>query len=55
MSAKPGKTKPRPLSRGQRKHVRRMKEEAKRAGIPYRPPFAIARPSAAPRKDEANT
>jgi hypothetical protein len=54
MSATPGKTKPRPLSRGQRKHVRRMKEEAKRTGAQYRPPFGVARPSAAPRKDEAD-
>ena len=54
MSAKPAKTKPRPLSRGQRTHVRRMKEEAKRTGIPYRPPFGPARPAAAARKDEAN-
>ena len=54
MSAKPGKTKSRPLSRGQRTHVRRMKEEAKRTGIPYRSPFGVARPAAGPRKDEAN-
>jgi hypothetical protein len=53
MSAKPSKTKPRPLSKGQRKHVRRMKEEAKRTGVPYRSPFGVARPAAAPRKDEA--
>jgi hypothetical protein len=54
MSAKPSKTKSRPLSRGQRKHVRRMKEEAKRTGIPYRSPFGAARPSGVPRKEEAN-
>jgi hypothetical protein len=53
MSATPGKTKPRPLSRGQRTHVRRVKEEARRTGSQYRPPFGAARPVAAPRKDEA--
>lgn len=53
MSAKPAKTKSRPLSRGQRKHVRRMKEEAKRTGVQYRSPFGVARTSAPPRKEEA--
>jgi hypothetical protein len=54
VSTKPSKTKTRPLSRGQRKHVRRMKEEAKRTGVQYRSPFGVARPSAAPRKEEAS-
>lgn len=34
MVTKTGKTKRKQLSRGQRKHVRRMKQEARRASIP---------------------
>jgi hypothetical protein len=34
MSTSTGKAKRKPTSRGQRKHVRRMKQEARKASIP---------------------
>ena len=34
MLPKRGKTKRKPTSRGQRKHVRRMKQEARRGNVP---------------------
>ena len=34
MVTKTGKTKPKRLSKGQRKHVRRMKQDARKTGIP---------------------
>ncbi len=37
MVTKTGKTEHRQLSRGQRKHVRRMKQEARRTSIPDNP------------------
>ncbi len=52
MAAKPGKPKARKLSRGQRTHVRRVKEEARRNGSTYRAPFAFTRPSATSKKEE---
>ena len=55
MAAKQGKPKPRQLSRGQRKHVRRMKEDARRSGIAYKPPFGFTRPVGTSKKDEAAT
>jgi hypothetical protein len=53
MAAKPMKPKFKKLSRGQRTHVRRVKEEARRSGSVYRPPFAITRASATAKKDES--
>ena len=53
MATKTGKTKAKKLSRGQRTHVRRVKEEARRSGAAYRPPFGVTRAAATPRKDEA--
>ena len=37
MAAKTDKTKRKQLSRGERKHVRRMKQEARRTSIPDNP------------------
>jgi hypothetical protein len=37
MAAKKGKMKRKQLSRGERKHVRRMKQEARRTSIPDNP------------------
>jgi hypothetical protein len=37
MAAKTDKTKRKQLSRGERKHVRRMKQEARRTSIPENP------------------
>ena len=51
MATKASKTKPKQLSRGQRTHVRRMKEEARRSGTTYRPPFGLTRPGVAAKKD----
>ena len=53
MAAKKGKPKYKQLSRGQRTHVRRVKEEARRAGTLYRPPFGLVRSSATPKKEAA--
>lgn len=44
-------TKRKLLSRGQRTHVRRLKQEARRAGTAYRPPFGASRATALPKKD----
>jgi len=52
MAAASIKTKSRPLSKGQRRHVRKLKQESRQAGTAYRPPFSIARPSGTPRKDD---
>lgn len=53
MAEKAGKPKLKQLSRGQRTHVRRMKEEARRSGIAYKPPFGFTRAAVTPKKDEA--
>jgi hypothetical protein len=53
MKAKAGKPKFKNLSRGQRTHVRRVKEEARRSGSVYKPPFVRTRPGRAATKDEA--
>jgi hypothetical protein len=52
MATKRGRPKTKALSKGQRTHVRRVKQEARRAGTPYRPPFQYVRPAATPRDDE---
>jgi hypothetical protein len=51
MMAKGTKTKRKLLSRGQRKHVRRLRQEARRAGTVYRSPFGAARALAVPKKE----
>jgi hypothetical protein len=51
VATKTGTTKSKKLSRGQRTHVRRVKEEARRSGIAYRPPFGFARPAGTSKKD----
>ncbi|HEY5984563.1 MAG TPA: hypothetical protein VIU38_13950 [Anaerolineales bacterium] len=55
MSPTAGKPKSRKLSRGQRTHVRRAKEEARRSGIAYRPPFGVARPPGTIKKEAPPT
>jgi hypothetical protein len=55
MAAKQGKPRPKQLSRGQRKHVRRVKQEARHTGAPYRPPFGPTRPSGIAKKDAPPT
>ena len=50
MVTKTGKMKRKKLSRGQRKHVRRMKQEARRAGIPDNQIKNRVRTSEAPKK-----
>jgi hypothetical protein len=39
------------LSRGQRRHVRRLKQEARHAGTVYRSPFGATRAPSVPKKD----
>jgi hypothetical protein len=51
MMAKRTSTKRKLLSRGQRKHVRRLKQEARHAGTVYRSPFNAARAPVLPKKD----
>jgi hypothetical protein len=41
MLPKTGKTKRKPTSRGQRKHVRRMKQEARKGNIPDNKPKKV--------------
>jgi len=52
MSTKSAKAKTKGLSKGQRIHVRRVKQEARQAGTPYKPPFQYVRPAAAPQTNE---
>jgi hypothetical protein len=40
MANKTSKTKPKRLSKGQRTHVRRLKQAARKAGIVYRKPIS---------------
>jgi hypothetical protein len=51
MLNKTAKTGRKQLSRGQRTHVRRLKQEARHAGTVYRSPFGVTRVLAAPKKD----
>lgn len=51
MMAKSTRTKQQQLSRGQRRHVRRLKQEAHHAGTVYRSPFGAIRPQAIPKKE----
>ena len=51
MTAQTTKTQRKPSSRGQRKHVRRLKQEARRAGTVYRSPVGAARAPGVPKKD----
>jgi hypothetical protein len=52
MAKQTGKTKANKLSRGQRTHVRRVKEEARRSGTTYRSPFGVTRAAPTPKKGE---
>jgi hypothetical protein len=51
MTAKSTTTKQQQLSRGQRRHVRRLKQEAHHAGTAYRSPFGAIHTPALPKKD----
>jgi hypothetical protein len=51
MTAKSTTTKQQQLSRGQRRHVRRLKQEARHAGTVYRSPFGAIRAQAIPKKE----
>jgi hypothetical protein len=42
---KTSKTKPKRLPKGQRTHIRRLKQEARKAGMAYRPPSSVPRVS----------
>jgi hypothetical protein len=53
MTAKPAKPKFKKLSRGQRTHVRRVKEDARRSGSVYRAPFSVTRLIVPAKKDGA--
>ena len=51
MADKTGKTRPRRLAKGQRTHVRRLKQAARKAGVAYiRPPRALRSPGT-PKKE----
>jgi hypothetical protein len=45
MTDKTSKTKPKRLPRGQRAHIRRLKQEARKTGTVYRPPSSVPRVS----------
>ena len=51
MTAKNTKTKQQQLSRGQRTHVRRLKQEAHHAGTAYKSPFGPVRGSGTSKKE----
>ena len=51
MADKTGKTRPKRLAKGQRTHVRRLKQAARKAGVAYiRPPRALRSPGT-PKKE----
>ncbi|MFN2155599.1 MAG: hypothetical protein ACK2UX_10225 [Anaerolineae bacterium] len=52
MADKTGKTRPRRLPKGQRAHVRRLKQAARKAGIAYiRPASALRRTGPSTKED----
>ena len=51
MKAKSTTSKQQQLSRGQRRHVRKLKQEAHRAGTVYRSPFGANRPQGTLKKE----
>jgi hypothetical protein len=52
MTAKTGKTKRKRLSKGQRTHVRRLKQAARKAGTAYSQPTSVSRPSRVPKEED---
>ena len=52
MADKTSKTKPRRLPKGHRKHVRRLKQAARKAGIAYVGPIRALHTSRGPKKEE---
>ena len=45
MTKKASKAKPKRLPKGQRAHIRRLKQEARKTGTVYRPPSGVPRVS----------
>jgi hypothetical protein len=52
MADKTSKTKRKRLSKGQRTHVRRLKQAARKAGTVYRQPTSVPRPLRVPKEDD---
>ena len=52
MADKTNKTKPKRLSKGERTHIRRLKQEARKTGLPYVPPIRAPRIVESPKKEE---
>jgi hypothetical protein len=52
MADKTSKTKRKRLSKGQRTHVRRLKQAARKAGTVYRQPTSVPRPLRVPKEED---
>ena len=52
MADKTSKTRPKRLSKGQRTHVRRSKQAARKAGIAYIQPISALRLTKLPKKED---
>jgi len=52
MADKTSKTKPKRLSKGQRTHVRRLKQAARKTGSVYSQPTSASRPSTVPKSED---
>lgn len=52
MADKTSKTKPKRLAKGQRTHVRRLKQAARKAGIAYHQLAGAPHPSRVPKKED---
>jgi len=52
MADKKSKAKPKRLPKGHRKNIRRLKQAARQAGIPFRRPSSASRPDELPKKEE---
>ena len=52
MADKTNKAQPKRLPKGQRKHVRRLKQAARKAGIAYIQPPRAQHPSRVPKKED---
>jgi hypothetical protein len=52
MTDKTGKAKPKQLPKGQRTHIRRLKQEARKTGATYHPPSSVPRVSEPPKQED---
>ena len=52
MTDKTSKAKPKRLPKGQRTHIRRLKQEARKTGVAYRPPSSVPRVSEPSKQDD---